>query len=292
MHLGCSSMNSRWSLLRVTVNSQRGSLQLGEKSRGWKWRCRTMPSMFRGAVQRKRTHSFSPGDVLSWRTAGIGILACEGLVVLRQDFQASRFVRVSLPKRVTLGGQFWAKSKKELPPHPTFWTWCCRQANMHWHKPSFVSTALWLFDRFTSCIVNASWSGAKKTDSLFFHLGMCCLDSPNWNHNHRQCHVWIVKAWTTRLKLHSKCCALLSTEGFFARWTAVCALCTSQWRNEGMQRSKGWTREPDQTKQKQNTSKTKHNQKKQNNTKPLQRVKRVRRSSHRTGETWATRPTS
>ena len=42
-------------------------------------------------------------------------------------------------------------------------------------------------------------------------------------------------------------------------------------------------------KQKRNTTKTKQNH---HHKKPLQRVKRVRRRSHRTGETWATRQTS
>ena len=44
-------------------------------------------------------------------------------------------------------------------------------------------------------------------------------------------------------------------QDFFARGTAVCALCTSQWRNEGIQRSKGLTGKPDQTKQEQQKNK-------------------------------------
>ena len=135
------------------------------------------------------------------------------------------------------------------------------------------------------------------------HLGMSCAAHRRTIESAKGFHgqFTVISMWHTRMPTTVHWQALLDLKAsaalpntsyepnfFFARVTAVCALCTSQWRNEGMQRSKGLTGKPDQTKQK-----PKHQQKNQHNhKKPLQRVKRVRRRSHRTGETWATRQAS
>ena len=78
-----------------------------------------------------------------------------------------------------VGGRFWAwwaKSSRHTLP---CWSWSCgwgdsaQSTNL-----CLLSFHVWLFDRFTSCIVNASWSGAKKTVSLFFNGGCVVLTPP------------------------------------------------------------------------------------------------------------------